>query len=112
MVKRKIGIYKNYFWDFYYKQSPKVQLKIDWTIDLIRTTRIVPKKYFKKLKDAGDLWEIRVSANNGIYRILCFFDDENLIILTTGFQKKTSKIPKSEIIKAIKIKKEYYENKR
>jgi len=29
-----------------------------------------------------------------------------------GFQKKTQKTPKSEIMKAIKIKNEYYEQKR
>ena len=111
MENRKIGIFKNYFWDFYNQQSDKVQLKIDWTIDLIRTTPIVPKKFFKKLKNADDLWEIRVSADNGIYRIFCFYDDDNLIILTSGFQKKTQKTPKQEIKKAINIKKEYYESK-
>ncbi len=108
---RKIAVYKNYFWDFYYQQSESVRLKIDWTIDLIRAIPIVPKKFFKKLKGTDDLWEIRVSANKGIYRIICFYDNENLIILTTGFQKKTQKTPKNEIKRAERIKKEYYESK-
>jgi len=110
-INRKIGVFKNYFWDFYNKQDEKVQLKIDWTIELIRTTPMVPKKFFQKMKGTDDLWEIRISAGNGIYRIFCFFDDENLIILTSGFQKKTQKTPKKEIKKAEKIKKEYYESK-
>lgn len=42
------------------------------------------------------------------YRILCFFDKGNLIILGNGFQKKTQKTPKQEIEKAIKIKAEYF----
>ena len=111
MENSKIGVFKNYFWDFYNRQTDKVQLKIDWTIDLIRTTPVVPKKFFKKLKNADDLWEIRINADNGIYRIFCFFDEDNLIILTSGFQKKTQKIPLKEIKKAIKIKKEYYGSK-
>jgi len=32
--------------------------------------------------------EIRISAGNGIFRVFCFFDKGNLIILLTGFQKK------------------------
>ena len=57
------------------------------------------------------MWEIRVDADKGIYRIFCFFDNGNLIILLSGFQKKTQKTPKNEIKRAEKLKKEYYENK-
>jgi len=109
--KREIGIYKNYFTDFYKKQSLVVRKKIDWTILLIKTMRIVPEKYLKHLTNTNGLWEIRVSAGNGIVRIFCFFDDGNLIILLTGFQKKTQKTPKNEINRAEKLKTEYYENK-
>ncbi len=109
--KREIKIYGDYFWKFYNQLNSKVQLKIDWTIELIRTTRIVPIKFFKKLKNTNELWEIRVEANKGIYRIFCFFDNGNLIILLNGFQKKTKKTPKKEIKRAEKLKKEYYENK-
>ncbi len=108
---RNIGIYKNHFWDFYNNQNAKVQLKIDYTMELIKTTPIVPKKFFKKLTNTDDLWEIRVDANKGIYRIFCFFDNGDLIILLSGFQKKTKKTPKNEIKRAEKLKKEYYENK-
>jgi len=55
--------------------------------------------------------EIRVSAGNGIFRIFCFFDKGDLIILLSGFQKKTQKTPKNEIERAEKLKKEYYEDK-
>jgi len=71
----------------------------------------VPKKFFKKLKNTDDLWEIRVDANKGIYRIFSFFDNGNLVILLSGFQKKTQKTPKKEIKQAERLKKEYYENK-
>ena len=110
--KRKIEIYKNQFWDFYNKQNIKVQEKIDWTVTMVQTTKIVPEKYLKHLTNTNGLWEIRIAANNGIFRIFCFFDKGNLVVLLSGFQKKTQKTPKSEIIRAERLKKEYYENKK
>jgi len=46
-----------------------------------------------------------------IYRVFSFFDKGKLIILLNGFQKKTQKIPKSEIELAEKLKKQYYDEK-
>ena len=109
--KRNINIYKEHFWKFYKKQNPIVQKKIDWTISLIQVLKIVPEKYLKHLTNTNGIWEIRVKAGNGIFRIFCFFDNDNLVILLSGFQKKTQKTPKTEIERAEKLKKEYYENK-
>jgi len=78
---------------------------------LLRNTRIVPKKFLKKLTNTDGLWEVRISAGNGIFRIFCFFDKGNLIILLSGFQKKTQKTLTKEIKKAELLKKEYYKNK-
>ncbi len=108
---REVGIYKNYFTDFYKKQTLIVRKKIDWTILLLRTLKIIPDKFLKKLSNTNGIWEIRVSAGNGIFRIFCFFDKGNIIILLSGFQKKTQKTPKREIKRAEKLKNEYYENK-
>lgn len=46
------------------------------------------------------------------FRVFCFFDEGRLIILTNGFQKKTQKTQKQEIERALKIKKEYYAEKK
>jgi phage-related protein len=73
--------------------------------------KIVPGKFLKHLTNTDGLWEIRVSAEDGIFRIFCFFDKGNLIILLIGFQKKTQKTPKKEIKRTEKLKKEYYEHK-
>lgn len=78
---------------------------------LIKTTRIVPEKFLKHLCNTDGLWEVRISAGNGIFRIFCFFEEGNLIILLSGFQKKTQKTPLKEIKKAERLKKEYYENR-
>jgi phage-related protein len=77
----------------------------------LRNTRIIPEKFFKNLKNTDGLWELRISAGNGIFRIFCFFDKGNLIILLSGFHKKTQKTPKKEIKRAERLKKEYYENR-
>lgn len=58
------------------------------------------------------LFEVRVQVGNNIFRVFCFFDKGNLVILLSGFQKKDQKTPKKEIKKAEKLKNEYYENKR
>ena len=109
--KRNISVYKNYFWDFYNTQTKDVQDKIDWVIGLVRELRVVPKKYFDYLTGTEGLFEIRVQVGNNIYRIFCFFDKGNLVILLTGFQKKSQKIPRKEIKKAERLKQEYYEKK-
>jgi len=109
--KRNISVYKNYFWDFYNIQTKDVQDKIDWVIGLVRGLRIVPKKYFDHLIGTEGLFEIRVQVGNNIYRIFCFFDKGNLVILLTGFQKKSQKTPRKEIRKAELLKQEYDEKK-
>jgi len=57
------------------------------------------------------LFEIRVQVGNNIYRIFCFFDKGNLVILLSGFQKKSQNTPRKEIRKAELLKQEYYEKK-
>ena len=41
---RAIEFYKDYFIDFYIKQTGKVQEKIEWTLDLIKQIDRVPEK--------------------------------------------------------------------
>ena len=58
------------------------------------------------------LYEVRVKLASDIFRIFCFFDQDKLIVLANGFQKKTQKTAKQEIEKALKIKKEYEDEKK
>lgn len=67
----------------------------------------MPGDYLKHIEGTNGLYEIRVQQGSDIFRIFCFFDEGKLIVLANGFQKKTQKTPKSEIDKALKIKKEY-----
>lgn len=108
---RTIIFYKSYFTEFFVKQKQKVKDKIVWTLDLIEIIDKIPETYLKHLEGTDKLFEIRVQSGNDIFRIFCFFDKGNLVVLANGFQKKTQKTPKQEIEKALKIKKEYYEDK-
>lgn len=108
---RTAKLYKNYFKDFYKSLDAKTKAKVNWTIKLIEHHEVVPIEYFKKLTGTDDIWEIRVRQGSNTYRILCFFDKGQLIILENGFQKKTNKTPKTEIAKAERIRKEYFNEK-
>ncbi len=104
---RTIIFYKDYFHDFFVKQRDKVRVKIIWTIELIEDLRKIPETYLKHIENTDGLYEIRVQQGSDIFRIFCFFDQGQLVILMNGFQKKSQKTPKKEIDKALKIKEEY-----
>jgi len=108
---RQVIAYKKYFLDFYESQTDAVQAKIEWTLQLIRVTPHVPKKYFDHMSGTKGLYEIRVEVGSNIFRIFSFFDKGNLVVLGNGFQKKTQKTPKQEIEKALKIMEDYKNEK-
>ena len=108
---RKITFYKNYFQEFFDKQNKKVKAKIVWTLDLIEDLHRVPETYLKHIENTEGLYEIRVQLGSDIFRIFCFFDQGQLVVLVNGFQKKTQKTPKKEIEMALKIKAAYENEK-
>jgi phage-related protein len=110
-VTRKIVTYKKYFAKFYKVQDEKVREKIGYALDLVRFERQVPKKFLKYLENTDGIYEVRIITTFKSIRILCFFDDGNLVVLVNCFVKKTQKTPKKEIKLAEKLKKEYLKNK-
>jgi len=108
---RHVVVYGPYFWEFYHNQTQKVKDRINWTIGLIEDLEFIPEKYFKHLTGTK-LYEIRVSAGNNIFRILCFFDRGNIVVLLNAFQKKTQQTPGNEIERAEKLKQQNYEDKK
>ncbi len=109
---RTIIFYKDYFQEFFLKQRDKVKDKIIWTFDLIEELQRVPETYLKYIENTDGLFEIRIQLGSDIFRIFCFFDQGQLVVLANGFQKKTQKTPKQEIEKALKIKDEYESEKK
>ena len=111
MKVREVIAFKNYFEKFLSEQTIKVQDKIYKIIEAIETLERVPSNYLKHIVGTGGLYEARIQLGTNIWRVFCFFDGEKLVVLMNGFQKKTQKTPKSEIEKAMKIKKEYEQEK-
>ncbi|MEI6754849.1 MAG: type II toxin-antitoxin system RelE/ParE family toxin [Paludibacter sp.] len=68
---------------------------------------------FKKIND--EVWEFRTLYQGLQYRLLAFWDktdkSNTLVISTHGFIKKRSKVPDSEIQKAIQIRNKYFNEK-
>lgn len=83
--------YRNHFAAFYKDQDEKVQSKIEYILDLIRFERQVPTKFLKYLENSNGIYEVRVKTTFKNIRILCFFDDGNLVVLINSFVKKLKK---------------------
>jgi putative addiction module killer protein len=101
--------YKDYFWEFYNPLHQKIKDKVDYVLQIVISVQRISTKFFKHLEDG--IYEIRIEVGSNIYRIFSFFDDNKLVILLHGFQKKTQKTPRKEIEQAKKLRRMYYEDK-
>jgi phage-related protein len=110
--KRELFFFKTYFQEFYAAQTPKVKQKILWTLRVVEELDQIPETYFKHLTGTDGFYEIRVQVGSDIFRIFCFFDKGNVVVIGHGFVKKTQKTPKSELERAATIKAEYYASQR
>jgi len=85
--------------------------KVLFHIDLAEQTN--DPKLFKKLNQ--EIWEFRTRYAGIQIRLLAFWDktDENqtLVIATHGFIKKVDKVPGNELLRASRLRKDYFENK-
>lgn len=91
--------------------SSRQAQKVVWVLSLIEELDVFPVRYFKKLVNTGDLWEVRVSVGRDIFRLLAFYDGPTVVILAHGFQKKTQKTPRQFISVAQERKKDYFRRK-
>jgi phage-related protein len=80
------------------KLDGKQAKKVAWTLQLIEELEIVPTKYFKKMINTEDLWEVRVASGSNIFRLLGFFDGAKWVVISHAFQKKTRK-PRNKPLK-------------
>jgi phage-related protein len=60
-------------------------------------------KFVKKL--TGDIFELRVKQFDRVFRVLFFYQPGMLIVITSGFQKKTQETPRGEIARAERLRK-------
>jgi len=82
----------------------KASARIDAFIERLRVYgNRMQGKFTKKLTD--DIFEPRVKQFDRIFRILFFYQPQRLIVITSGFQKKTQATPPAEITKAEQLRK-------
>jgi len=82
----------------------KAAARIDAFIDRLRISgNRMQGKFVKKL--TGDIFELRVKQFDRIFRVVFFYQPGMLIVITSGFQKKTEQTPPAEIAKAEQLKK-------
>ena len=89
----------------------KVQEKIVYNYRKVECG-LIDKELFKKLENS-EIWEFRTIFNGNCYRLFSFWDTSNdtLIIATHGIIKKTQKTPAKEILKAERIRDDYFKHK-
>lgn len=109
-MERRLRTFGGYFEAFMDSLDEGVKRKIFYALDLLKIQHIVSKKFVKYIRDG--LFELRVEWEGNIFRVFFIFDGNDIVVLFNGFQKKSQKTPPSEIEKAFKIKKDYYEIRR
>jgi phage-related protein len=98
--------------DFVAALDRKTIKKVLYNIDIAEQTK--DPKLFKKLE--REIWEFRTKYLGVQIRLLAFWDkedrEETLVLATHGFVKKTDKVPKKEIDKAVAVRMGYFESKK
>ena len=93
-----------------------LSLDYDMRAKMIRTLELLQKNgpvlrepHSKELEDG--IFELRAKFGSNISRLLYFYDEGRLVLLTNGFVKKTQKTPKQEINLAKTYRADYYARK-
>src|ERR1700721_2147914 len=90
--------------EFVESLDDKAAARIDAFIDRLRVYgNRMQGKFVKKLTD--DIFELRVKQFDRIFRVLFFYQPGMLIVITSGFQKKTQQTPPAEIARAEQLRK-------
>jgi phage-related protein len=90
--------------DFVDSLDEKAAARIDAFLDRLRVYgNRMQGKFVKKL--TNDILELRVKQFDRIFRVLFFYQPGRVIVITSGFQKKTEQTPPSEIARAEQLRK-------
>ncbi|MBR5905226.1 MAG: type II toxin-antitoxin system RelE/ParE family toxin [Bacteroidales bacterium] len=106
---KQIIAFRDYYKEFYDSLSQDEKDKVDRTMVLMQSDSRMPAHYIKPLEEGIN--ELRITTPNKELRILFIYDGSRLVVLLNCLIKKTQKTPRAVIEKAIKLKKQYYEEK-
>lgn len=109
---RQVVVFEDHFKEFRKSLDRETLKKLYQVLSLIMCVKVIPAKFLKAIEDRKGLYEIRLEQGKSIYRVFCCFDDDNLVVLFNGFQKKTQKTPKGQLDKAETLMKKYFELKK
>ncbi len=102
---KRIVAYKNYYRDFMLKLTENERTKIKRALLLFETEDKIPRHYISYIRDG--LFEFRVTGGNKEFRMFYIYDGDKMVILFNCFIKKSTKTPKKEIDKGLKLMEEY-----
>lgn len=102
---KRIVAYKNYYRDFMLKLTENERTKIKRALLLFETEDKIPRHYISYIRDG--LFEFRVTGGNKEFRMFYIYDGDKMVILFNCFIKKSTKTPKKEIYKGLKLMEEY-----
>jgi len=90
--------------DFIDSLDDKAAARVDAFVERLRIFgNRMEGKFVKKL--TGGIFELRVKQFDRIFRILFFYQPGMLIVITSGFQKKSQETPPAEIARAERLRK-------
>lgn len=96
------------FLDDLIRDNPKLHAKTVRNIELLSTYGLsLGMPYVRSLEDG--IYELRSEVGSNASRILyfLFLEEQNTIVMTNGFLRKSQKTPQKELEKAKRYKKEY-----
>lgn len=108
-MKRNIIAFRSYYVDFMNTLTKVEQNKVRKALLILENEEKIPYHYIKFIRDG--IYELRVNYGNNEFRLFFIYDGNTIVVLFNCFKKKTQKTPLNEIEKAIRLKKEYYEQK-
>lgn len=98
------------------KDGDKYLDKILYVLQIVRQEKMPSDKFLKPLKggDWKGLFEVKASVGQHLFRVLCLFPNENYgdeLVLLNGFKKKDDKTIKKHKSLALKLRKEFLDNR-
>lgn len=115
MVKRdylrRVIVFEDHYKTFRKTIDREALKKLYQVLLLIMTVKIIPAKFLKTIEGRKGLYEVRSEYRGNIYRVFCCFDENDLVVLLSGFQKKSQKTPTEQLDKAEALMKKYFDQK-